>query len=457
MFLFSNKFKYSDVVFCLLFLSTIYVLIYNIFHYSPALGYDAEAHFLYVNHLARYLPYELNIPSVSETREFFNPPFAYLFPSIVQVLCRNIIESKNYLSECQPIYANFTQIFQSFLYLLTIFINILSLKKFVKKSNFLNSSYLILISLLAVNYRTISMIRGEPYIIFFLSLFIYWIIKLDNSNYEFNFKNIIALGLIIGCLALSRQWAFLLFLPLTVLLFSKRNKFKRLYFKTWSLSALIGAGLSSWFYFNLYNENGSFTAFNMEATKFSIYNQPLNFYVPNLDQLMYIFTKPIRPYLDNQYISILYTDLWGDYWGYFSFTSRFLDIGRNQESIGNYLSNVTSLSIITTILILTYYVKTLRNNKKSFLIQYINYAVLFSFFGFLIFAISYPVSTGDTIKSTYIIQMFHLIVFMASIELEKLKFYDLKKYNFLLTILFGIYVYNFQSFLSHFPVNFFSF
>tara|TARA_B100000579_G_C22772998_1_gene825047 strand:- start:934 stop:1452 length:519 start_codon:yes stop_codon:yes gene_type:complete len=172
---------------------------------------------------------------------------------------------------------------------------------------------------------------------------------------------------------------------------------------------------------------------------------------------MYIFTKPIRPYLDNQYISILYTDLWGDYWGYFSFTSRFLDIGRNQESIGNYLSNVTSLSIITTILILTYYVKTLRNNKKSFLIQYINYAVLFSFFGFLIFAISYPVSTGDTIKSTYIIQMFHLIVFMASIELEKLKFYDLKKYNFLLTILFGIYVYNFQSFLSHFPVNFFSF
>ena len=202
---------------------------------------------MYVNHLARYLPYELNIPSVSETREFFNPPFAYLFPSIVQVLCRNIIESKNYLSECQPIYANFTQIFQSFMYLLTIFINILSLKKFVKKSNFLNSSYLILISLLAVNYRTISMIRGEPYIIFFLSLFIYWIIKLDNSNYEFNFKNIIALGLIIGCLALSRQWAFLLFLPLTVLLFSKRNKFKRLYFKTWSLSALIGAGLSSWF------------------------------------------------------------------------------------------------------------------------------------------------------------------------------------------------------------------
>ncbi len=457
MFLLIKKLKYSDAVFCFLLFSTIYILIYNIFYYSPSLGYDANAHFLYVDHLARYLPYELNIPSATETREFFNPPMAYMFPAIVQVFCRNIIQSNNYLYECQPIYASFTQIFQSFLYLLTIFINIYSLKKFIKSNNFLNSSYLILISLLAVNYRTISMIRGEPYILFFLSLFLYWILKLDNSNYEFNGKNVWILGLIIGCLALSRQWAFLLFFPLIVLLFSKGNSFKRSYFKTWSLSALIGAGLSSWFYFNLYNKNGSFTAFNMEATKFSLNNQPLNFYIPNLEQLSHMFTKPIRPYLDNQFISILYTDLWGDYWGYFSFTSRFLDIGRNQSSIGNYLSNVVLLSIITTTFIFIYYVYTFKKNKKNFIIQYINYAVLFSFFGFLIFTISYPVSTGDTIKSTYIIQMFHLIVFMASIEFEKLKYRNIKKYNILLTMLLIIYIYNFQSFLSHFPLNFYNF
>ncbi len=457
MFLFKNKLKYSDVIFYSLILSTIYVLTYNIFHYSPSLGYDAEAHFLYVDHLARYLPYEFNIPSVKETREFFNPPLGYLFPSIIQVLCRNIIESSNYLSECQPVYAKFTQIFQSILYLLTIFINIYSLKKFTKKRNVLNSSYLILISLLAVNYRTISMIRGEPYILFFLSIFLYWILKLDNSNYEFNIKNILILGFIIGCLALSRQWAFLLFLPLIVLLFSKKNKFKRSYFKTWSLSALLGAGISSWFYFNLYNENGSFTAFNMQPANFSINNQPLDFYIPNLDHLASIFTKPIRPYLDNQFISILYTDLWGDYWGYFSFTSRFLDVGRNQDSIGNYFSNVILLSIVTTAIIMIYYVISFKKNKKNFIIQYINYAVIFSFFGFLIFTISFPVSTGDTIKSTYIIQMFHLIVFMASIEFEKLKFSNRIKYNTLLTILVIIYVYNFQTFLSHFPINFYSF
>ena len=83
-------------------------------------------------------------------------------------------------------------------------------------------------------------------------MFIYLIIKLDNSNYEFNFK-ILLLSCVNGCLALSRQWAFLLFLPTIVLLFSKRNKFKRLYFKTWSLSALIERAIKLVF-FNLYNE-----------------------------------------------------------------------------------------------------------------------------------------------------------------------------------------------------------
>ena len=49
-----------------------------------------------------------------------------------------------------------------------------------------------------------------------------------------------------------------------------------------------------------------------------------------------LFTKPIRPFLDNQFLTILYSDLWGDYWGYFSFTSRYLDIGRDQLMIGDF-------------------------------------------------------------------------------------------------------------------------
>ena len=444
--------KLPNVVFVLISCSTLYVLIYNILHFNPILGYDAEAHYRYVDYFSRYLPNEIRLPSKSDTREFFNPPIGYLVPSVAQVFCRNIIESSNLLAECQPIYGKVTQIFQSLMYIATIIINLYTLKLFNKSNSFIDSGYLILISLLAVNYRTLSMIRGEPYILFFLSIFLLIIYKAEDTQYEVILKYIFSAGLIIGCIALSRQWGFFLFFPLIILLFFRKTK--RQYFIFWLFSSLTGFVFSSWFYIGLYQKYGSFTAFNMKSTRFSFANQEFSFYIPNLQQLEYLFTKPIRPNLDNQFISILYSDLWGDYWGYFVFTSRYLNIGRNQLLIGDYLARVNLVSVLTSLIIISFCYFTFQKYKNNFLIKYLNYAIVLSILGYFLFAIMYPTSSGDTIKSTYIIQAFHLMTLMASIH-----FYDLKKknkkiYNLLLSILVIIYFHNFQSFLSHYPYNF---
>ena len=446
------KFNFSNSVFVLLSISTLFILIYNILHYSPILGYDAEAHFSYVDYLSRYLPKEIKLPSQDETREFFNPPIGYLFPSFAQLVCRNIIESNNLLSDCQPIYGKATQIFQSILYVITLCINLFTLKLVTKSKNIFNVEYLILISLLAVNYRTISMIRGESYILFFLSLFLLVVLKADNRNYDLGLKQIIYTGVIIACIALSRQWGFLLFIPLIVLLIYKNTKLN--YFKFWSKSASIGALLSSWFYIVLYQNYGSFTAFNMESKGFSLKNQNLSFYIPNFSQLEFLFTKPIRPNLNNQFISILYSDLWGDYWGYFTFTSRFLNDGRNQLSIGDYLARVNLVSIITTFIIVIFCYQAYKKYKSNFIIQYVNLAWIASLIGYLLFTISYPNPTGDTIKSTYIIQAFHLMVFLASIYFYELKRVNKKMHTGVIIALIVIYTHNFQSYLSHFPYNF---
>ena len=448
----SNQ-NFSKVIFLLISLSSLYILIYNIFHFNPILGYDAEAHFSYVDYLSRYLPNELRLPSSDETREFFNPPLGYLIPSFAQVFCRNIITSSDLLLDCQPIYGKATQIFQSLMYVITILINLYTLKLFNKSESIFNVSYLILVSLLAVNYRTISMIRGEPYILFFLSLFILLIYKADNSDYDFNYKSIFFTGIVIGFIALSRQWGFLLFIPLIVLLFYKNSK--RNYLIFWSTSSFIGALLSSWFYIGLYKNYGSFTTFNMESKGFSFNNQNLSFYIPNFSQLEYLFTKPIRPNLNNQFISIIYSDLWGDYWGYFTFTSRFLNDGRNQLNIGDYLARVNIVSIITTIIIICFCYLTFKKYKSNFIIQYVNLAWIISFIGYLLFAIAFPDSTGDTIKSSYIIQAFHLMVFLASVYFYDLKRLNKKIYNGILITLVVIYIHNFQSYLSHFPIGFY--
>lgn len=447
-----KRVNFSNFVFALISLSTLYILIYNIFYYSPILGYDGEAHFNYVNYLSRYLPYEIKLPTIDDTREFFSPPLGYLIPSIAQVVCRNVISSSNFLLECQPIYGKATQIFQSLMYIATILINLYTLKLFNNSKSLFNSSYLIFISLLAVNYRTISMVRGEPYILFFLSIFILLIFKVEKNDFNLNPTLVIFSGITVACIALSRQWGFLLFLPLVVLLFRSDVKIK--YFKFWSISAFIGFLGSSWFYLSLYNRYGSLTAFNMESKGFSLRNQDLSFYFPNLSHFQYLFSKPIRPNLDNQFFSILYSDLWGDYWGYFVFTSRFLDIGRNQASIGDYFARVNVISTFTTILIVAFCVFTYKNYKQYFLIKYINLAIIISFFGFLIFTIAYPTSSGDTIKATYIIQVFHLMAFSSSIYFQKLKNTNKKIYNLILSILVAIYFHNFNTFLSHFPINF---
>tara|TARA_A100001388_G_scaffold269021_1_gene244834 strand:- start:3170 stop:4528 length:1359 start_codon:yes stop_codon:yes gene_type:complete len=445
--------NFSNTVFVLISISTFFILIYNIIHYSPILGYDAEAHFSYVDYLSRHLPRELKLPSHSETREFFNPPVGYLFPSFIQVFCRNLIDSNNLLSDCQPIYGKATQIFQSILYIVTICINLYTLKLITKSKNIFNVGYLILISLLAVNYRTISMIRGEPYILFFLSLFLLVILKMQNSDYNFGLEQVFYTGVIIACIALSRQWGFLLFIPLIVLLFYRNSK--RNYLIFWSSSSFIGGLFSSWFYIGLYQKYGSFTAFNMESKGFSFNNHNLSFYLPNLSQLEFLFTKPIRPNLDNQFFSIIYSDLWGDYWGYFSFTSRFLNDGRNQLMIGDYLARVNIVSLFSTTIIVYFCYLSYKKYKSNFIIQYVNLAWICSLIGYLIFAIMYPTSSGDTIKSTYIIQAFHLMVFLASIYFYDLKRLNRKIYNGILLTLIVVYIHNFQSYLSHFPLSFY--
>ena len=228
------------------------------------------------------------------------------------------------------------------------------------------------------------------------------------------------MGIVIALIALSRQWGFFLFLPILFLQFYKVNGKK--YFIFWSISSLIGIALSSWFYIGLYLKYGSFTAFNMKSNGFAFSNQNSSFYFPNYNQLEYLFTKPIRPHLNNQFFSTLYSDLWGDYWGYFSFTSQFLELGRNQSTIGDYLARVNVVSTVTTLILIIFWYKSYRLYRSNHLIQYLNLAVIVSFIGYFMFTILYPNSTGDTIKATFIIQAFHLLVFIASIY-----FYNLRK------------------------------
>ena len=445
----------KKLLFLLLVASILFLFVYNAINYDPIQGYDADAHHEYINNFfSMFMPGKSDLKTNSFTREFFSPPLPYFLPAFVGAICRDVITGSDYIEQCKIVYKSFGQILQYIIYLVSLYFYLLSFKIIYKNRVIDNIEILLLISILTVNYKTFSMLRGEPYIIFFLSLLIYQFLKLTKNNFIYSKKDIVLFGITIGFLALSRQWAFLLFPGFLIVYFYIKNN-RSNYLKFMLISFLIGFSISSWFYFDLFFQYGSMTSFNAEPKSFSFSNQPKSFYTSDIDSLYNVFTKPIRPQFSNQLIPILYSDLWGDYWGYFSFTSRSLDTGRNQLFIGDYLARVNLVSLLPTAFFLYVIVsksKLLKNKKDNYLEifnLYLLISVLVSFFGYLWFLIKYPeLQSGDTIKATYMIQMFHLIAFLSAQKLKELKTKNI--YALIMACLIFVFVHNFSAMMSHF-------
>ena len=449
--------KLNNYIFSILFLGIIYVLIFNLFHYDQAFGYDGEAHQEYVkNFFNMYGPNRTGVASVNYTYEFFSPPLGYLFPAILNAICTKYASD---VQSCTVFFGFNNIIFQSILYISTLFIYIKIIELYQGNKNKFNIHVLLLLGIFTVNYRTVAMIRGETLILFFNSLLMYKFLQLLQNSFEYKKKDLFIVGILIGSLALSRQWAFLLFPGYIFLLFYIKNlELRKRYFKFFFTSSIIGFALSSWFYINLLFEYGSLTAFNTKKIGFKLSNQPLSFYIPQGSEIGMVFTKPIRPFFENQFFPVLYSDLWGDYWGYFTFTSRALDLGKNQLLIGDYLARVNILSLIPTLLLIIGVIHAIKEtktkeSKTKYFLTYVLFSSVISLIGYLWFLISHPEPTGDTIKATYIIQLFHLLGLTSVIYLENLKQRNKKLYNIYIILLLLVFTNNFSALMSHFPLN----
>ena len=450
--------KIETLTFGIVSISILYVLIYNLLHYDPIQGYDGDAHHAYVqNFLNLYTPGRLNQPSSNLTYEFFSPPFPYLFPAFVNEICKSYFSFENIYETCQKIYGFINIIFQSFMYLVLLYLYMKIVKLFNGTDKKIYLSVLLVLGLFTANYRSIGMIRAETYILLLNSFLLYRFLLLIKKSFAYDKSDIFYFGFTVGLLALSRQWAFLLFPAYFLLYFFIKKEHKLRYFKFLTYTFLIGFLISSWFYINLYIEYGSFTKFNQEPIPFSLKNQPLSFYLPIGNEASMVFTKPIRPYFQNQFLPILYSDLWGDYWGYFTFTSRNLEIGRNQLVIGDYLARVNIVSLIPTLLLFSglrhsfKYIKNIDRSFKEYFNLYLSIAVFTSLFGYLWFLISFPQPGGDTNKATYIIHLFHLLGLMAVFRLEDLKQKNYRSYFSIMLILFFVFLHNLSAMMSHFP------
>jgi hypothetical protein len=271
---------------------------------------------------------------------------------------------------------------------------------------------------------------------------------------------------VIGLLILSRQWGFLLLpavLAFALPLFIWNKNFAFHYVKIICVAVVVGALVGGWFYLHLKQQYGSFTIFNRKTLEFSFANQPLSFYRNTGLGNLLLFKLPTRKTFDNQLFPIFYSEVWGDYWGYFVFVREKTLFGdsANQAEITPYLGRVNFASIIPSIFMITglifglasmrFALNTRTSNPEILTSTLFTMLILSSLAGYMWFLISHPLdSKGVTIKATYMIQVFMILPFLTAGVLEKIRGTRPALYRFTMLLLALVFLHNLPAMITRY-------
>lgn len=406
-----------------LFVAVNALVAYNAIAHPRGTGYDVEAHLQYVEAVS-FLPPRL--PTPADTPEFFSAPLPYLLPALFNRACAASQRLWGFPAEpCVRIAAKVGQLQNIPLSLgLTILLVYLCELAHPGHSSF-KVVTLLLLGMLPVYYRTLSLLRGEPFVAFFALLTVYWLLRMVRDG-DYGLRASVRLGAALGLLALSRQWGLMLYPAIAlwalVVLIRQRHAalpLGRALTAAFALAAVVGG----WFYLSLYLRFGTLTAFNMPpARTFSLANQPPDFYLGLGDGLL--FRDPTRPSFENQALPILYADTWGDYWEYH------LIRGDNQRTLIPFLGRVAALSLYPTLILMAGVLAGAADLLRwpAWVGQGAPQApgwrslaalvVLVSLAGYAWFLIRYPHPRGATIKATYILQVFPFAALLGADLLE---------------------------------------
>lgn len=400
--------------------------------HNPFIGYDAGSHINYMMTLAHG-----RLPTPADSNEFFSPPLAYVLPAI----CTGILGFSTFWA---------LKMAQLFNVVLSIGICwcMLKLCELIRPGHAgLKLISILCLAILPVYYKTFAFVRGEPFVLFLTVRIAYDAMRLYGMNIGRPSHRITALlGIELGLLALSRQWGFMLFPALIVwvgLRALKRLDFSRVILSL-AAALTISFAVGGWYYLHLWARYGSPTAFNHPPSSFSIGNQPPSFYLGTGTD--HLFTTPVRPRFTNQFMPVFYSEIWGDYWNYFSVSGRdsrsgslvfgphlearlakkqgvaFLET--NWTTMTRYLGRVNAASLFPTLLMtLGLMLGFWRLARLLFLhdpppthsIAALSaLAVSTTLLGFLWFLVKYPSESGNTIKATYVIQIFPFIAILTA-------------------------------------------
>lgn len=414
------------------------VVLVNALRHDPTIGYDADSHVAYVRTLA-----EGRLPTFWDTTEFFSPPLPYVVPAFLL---------RAGLGEAAALRgALIAQVAVSVALTLTV----LRLAGRLSAHIAVRRGALALLALAPVYFKSFAFLRGEPYAACFVALVLEHALGTLGMS-RVPLRRVVGLGALGGFALLSRQWGAAA-LPAVALLALQRARAEPALARERLTSIVVASILAlqagGWFYAYLHLRSGSAMAFNRaHAESFSLTNQPPDFYAGAGNGRL--FSDPVRPGFPNQLGPILLSEAWGDYWCYWAVWGRDLAADRwvsgpelegrllagepatslatNRAAVAAYLGRANLLALAPTVLALVALALGTRSALAALTHPVddpdrgatfvLTVTILGTLVGYGWFLVMYPnPGKGDTIKATYLLQIFPLWAVLGGAFLERLR------------------------------------
>jgi 4-amino-4-deoxy-L-arabinose transferase-like glycosyltransferase len=380
------------------------VLFWNAVTHEPTQMYDWWRHESYV----RTVVQKLRLPLRSESDMFYVPPLPYL-PTIALRLVVNRgkpevrawIGAVTHLDRISLV-ANL--VFTSLLGLLSLLLVVLICRRWIPNWEWAPAAALLVIGASPAFYRTFGMLRGEPYLFFFVCLALYAYMQVWDASARAFWWWMGALVVAMVGAPLSRQFG--IFVPLGLLV--STVVVGALQKRKWSTAKrilggiLAGLVLGYWFYLPATDRNGLATYMIRGVSWFQApFSQPASFY--SVFSFLEVFQSPRFPSFLNQFFPVLYSDWWGDYLGYFNRAST------------EYIARMCLFAVpVTYAGIIAFFAQT----RKSFVTDestagaglVLRIACLaigwLTLAGYWVYVHKYPfVTYGENLKATYILSI----------------------------------------------------
>jgi hypothetical protein len=366
-------------------------VLWNALAYPSGAGYDAHAHQTYSDYLLR----THSLPSRSGSWEYYSPPLYYVVAAIATLLGRHLGLGDPY---------KLAQLLNVPFVVGTILVVAALARLLWPERRWLAPAAAAFVALSPVLTRTAAMFHPEPLDLFLAAAAGYLAARMLVRR-RYGIGAALGLGVVLGLAQMVRQFALytlaVVAIAWAVALWREADD-RRALLRA-GLVALAACVVVAGPWYGYRESRSSNAIFDRPQQAKPIWDRrPVSFYLdPGLPD---VFVRPYRPHLENLAWPQTYSDVWGDWFGAFSWDRRAVH-AKPSPARTDWLVAQNAIGIVPTLLALGGWLALLVGavRRRSAPLLVVALLPLAGLAGYFFFAIAYPTPDGDVLKPTFML------------------------------------------------------